>query len=147
MVKWTPLTPVLWPMVLALSSACLNASTVLMSGFGAPALTATPAREWKTGTMLPGTILPALVRSPSTCGIEQHEIGRRAFLELVDRDHGAEHGHVDLVAARLLERRDQVAQDVFDRAGGHQVDVGGFDAGAGGECREAGGHDDRAYRP
>src|SRR5215510_4705437 len=49
--------------VLALSRTCLKASTVLTSGFGAPARTATPRATRARSTSVPATILLAAISS------------------------------------------------------------------------------------
>src|SRR3984893_10590932 len=50
-------------MVLALSRTCLKASTVLTSGFGVPARTATPTPTRARSTSVPATILLAAISS------------------------------------------------------------------------------------
>jgi len=51
------------PMDLACRSVCPRASTVLKSGLGAPACTATPSGVWARFTSLPGTLQPSAMRS------------------------------------------------------------------------------------
>ena len=49
----------------AASCACLTVSAELMSGFGAPDLTAMPIGDFTRSTRLSATTLPCLIRSPS----------------------------------------------------------------------------------
>src|SRR5215472_1306687 len=60
--KYSPLGPMLCPIVLALRSVALNASAVLMSGFGAPARTARPTRERNASVIVPVVTLPTFAR-------------------------------------------------------------------------------------
>ncbi len=58
--KWMPLAPMRENAIdFAASSVCLKASTVAMSGFGAPARTASPTPDWAISAALPATILPS----------------------------------------------------------------------------------------
>src|SRR4029079_16130493 len=71
-------------------------------------------------------------------GVQQHQIGRCAVLDPVYGGRGPDHHHVDLVTGRALERRDQIAQDEFHRAGGHEFNVDGLDAGSRDQRTQAG---------
>ena len=55
----TPLGPVEYPRLLACKTACFKASSLAMSGRGAPAGTATATPEWTRSVRLPATSLPS----------------------------------------------------------------------------------------
>src|SRR6266850_971207 len=86
-----PVPALVWPIDLALSIACLTASGVPMSGFGAPALTATPlqtaisARRW----------LQAALADQRHVRRRAHEFHHRSRHVLFLRD--GEHAHSEMV--------------------------------------------------
>jgi hypothetical protein len=63
--RYTPLTLAEYAIDLAWRSVRFSASTVLMSGVGAPARTAIPMADRARSTRLPGTTLPSLMNPSS----------------------------------------------------------------------------------
>ena len=96
---------------MALSSVCLNASTVPMSGFGAPRFTATPMPDDMMSARLSATSLPVLIRSSiwkstSTARSNGSPASIRRFITCGDvGDHDGRE------AGRLLELRPKLADD------------------------------------
>src|SRR5215831_17274520 len=68
--------------VLALSRSCLKASTVLTSGFGVPARTATPRGTRARSTSVPGSDSLRRDQLAEALPGEDHHVGRHAACEL-----------------------------------------------------------------
>ena len=97
--------------VLALSRTCMKASTVLTSGFGAPARTATPTGTCARSTSVPATIFGGDQLTEALSG-QDHHVGRHAAGELRGnrlrpRSLRRTRSGRDLDAARPLEFRQQ----------------------------------------
>ena len=98
-----PVPALVWPIDLALSIACLKASAVLMSGFGAPALTATPLPTRAYSTTLPATTLPVFDEVVELTEGERGQVPCGAFVDFLVQVGSALEADVDLVSTRLLE--------------------------------------------
>ena len=104
----------------------MNASTVLMSGFGAPRFTATPMPDDMMSARLSARSLPDLIRSliwKSTSTARSNGSPR-----LDPPFHHLRHvgGHHRLEAGRLLELRTEFAEDHLGDARAEHFQLGGL---------------------
>src|ERR1041384_5666650 len=115
----------------AASSVRLSASTVLMSGFGAPARTTAPMRARKfssTGCNQLAVRDQAIERF----GVDDYDVHRLTARNPVGDGlrpitHRRAADRFDLVSGRALELRDQVIEGIGEAGGEHHFELCGGD--------------------